>query len=264
MAVLVPCLVALRDEFNRNFPRRDKASDGWIGDAAHSLSSDHTPDELSRILRDHDADDVNEVHAIDVDEDLKAPGVTMRDCVQEVVRRHRTGLDNRLTYVIYERTIYSPRQDWAPRTYAGANPHDKHAHFSASYVTSRENNRASFGVEDLVKEADIAEIVKRVTAAIPKQAAQATPPTADTIAKAVADYKVWNPYAKRDQALREIWGWTPSASWHQTTHGLLADLAELIADTDAANDTQTAAIHAKVAEIRELLADAPEPENPPA
>jgi hypothetical protein len=118
-----------------------------------------------------------------------------------------------------------------------------------------------------VRKEDIDLIVKGVTAAVTKvvTAAVAESVTPEAIAKAVADYQVWNPYSKRMQPLREIWGWTPSASWHQTTHALLADLAELIANTDAANDEQTAAIHAKVAEIRDLLADVqPEPDPDPA
>jgi len=155
MATLVPCLDALRSEFNRNFSRRDKGSDGWIGDAAHQASrSDHNPD--SRGI----------VHAIDVDEDLRAPGASMRECVEEVVRRHRAGRDNRLTYVIYERTIWSASYDWRPRDYSGSNPHDKHAHFSASYVRARENSRAPFGVEDIVTQADRDDIVRRTTAAV--------------------------------------------------------------------------------------------------
>ena len=44
--ILVPCLVALRNEFNQLAPNRDKASDGSIGDTSHAASSsDHNPDE---------------------------------------------------------------------------------------------------------------------------------------------------------------------------------------------------------------------------
>jgi hypothetical protein len=155
MATLVPCLVALRAEFNRNFPARDKTSDGWIGDTAHQQgTSDHNPD--GRGL----------VHAIDVDKDLRAPGATMQDCVDEVVRRHRAGTDNRLTYVIFNRRIWSASRGWAVRDYTGENPHDKHAHFSAGSVPARENNRASFGVEDIMTQADRDDIVRRTTAAV--------------------------------------------------------------------------------------------------
>ncbi len=57
MAYLVPSLARLRTEFNQLNPGRDKASDGWIGDAEHQANptSDHNPDERGA------------VHAIDVD-----------------------------------------------------------------------------------------------------------------------------------------------------------------------------------------------------
>lgn len=141
MAELVPCLVALRSEFNQRAPSRDKASDGWIGDAAHSArDSDHNPD--SRGL----------VHAVDVDEDLRVPGLSMAECVAHIVGRHRSGVDNRLTYVIYERTIWSAAYDWRSRDYSGSNPHDKHAHFSCRRwpaVPSRERDRRSWGIATL-------------------------------------------------------------------------------------------------------------------
>ena len=74
--ILVPCLVKLRSEFNAIAPDRDKSSDGSIGDAAHQDSqSDHNPDETGNVpIR--DAYKVNEVHAIDVDVDLRVPGLS--------------------------------------------------------------------------------------------------------------------------------------------------------------------------------------------
>jgi hypothetical protein len=154
MATLVPAAQQLRDEFNTVFPRRDRASDGWIADALHSPSSHHSPDESSKVLRDHDADSKNEVHAIDVDEDLHDAQTTMTECVMEVWRRHRDGLDNRVTEIIYEGRIATAARGWVWRDYSGPNPHDKHAHFSFSYVTSRENDRRPFGVAALAKKED--------------------------------------------------------------------------------------------------------------
>lgn len=138
MATLAPCLAALRAEFNLIAPARDKASDGWIGDPAHQASkSDHNPD--ARGL----------VHAIDVDRDLRN-GLTIQQVVDHLVARCRSGAERRLTYVIYNRRIASPVQNWAWRRYTGANPHDKHAHFSASYTTAHENDTSSWHLEDLV------------------------------------------------------------------------------------------------------------------
>ena len=212
MATLVPCLDALRSEFNRNFPRRDKASDGWIGDTAHQASrSDHNPD--SRGI----------VHAIDVDEDLRAPGASMRECVEEVVRRHRAGQDNRITYVIYERTIWSATYGWRPRAYSGSNPHDRHAHFSASYVRARERSRAPFGVEDIVTQADRDDIVNRVVARLKAE----LPPE-------VWEHRLRNPYNNADQEAGTILRYVPSRSPHDVTHARLAAIAAELEEIKAA------------------------------
>jgi hypothetical protein len=137
MARLVPCLVALRDEFNELYPGRDKSSDGWIGDTAHQASrSDHNPD--SRGL----------VHAIDVDRDLGGGG-SMLAYVNHLLGRCRSGAERRLTYIIYDGYIWSASYGWARRVYDGSNPHDKHAHFSADDVPSRENSTASWRLEEV-------------------------------------------------------------------------------------------------------------------
>ncbi|MEV6492406.1 hypothetical protein AB0M20_27855 [Actinoplanes sp. NPDC051633] len=144
--ILVPCLVSLRNEFNALAPRRDKSSDGSIGDAAHaSSSSDHNPDETGATPYE-DSDSRNEVHAIDVDKDLRKAGWSMQKAVEIIVTRHRSGQDNRLQNVIYNRYIWSRSWSWAARTYTGSNPHDKHAHFSARYTSTQENNTRAWGL----------------------------------------------------------------------------------------------------------------------
>ncbi len=147
--IVVPCLVRLRAEFNALAPGRDHASDGTIGDAAHSSSSDHTPDEMSDALRGRDSDGVNEVHAIDVDADLRAPGLSMEQVVQHILARCRSGAEKRLRYIIFNRRIWTSGNDWRQQPYAGPNPHDKHAHFSSTYVTQLEASTASWRLEEL-------------------------------------------------------------------------------------------------------------------
>lgn len=151
MAVLIPSLAALREEFDRLAPDRDKSSDGWIGDASHSSgSSDHNPDESGNVPI-HDADTTDEVHAIDVDEDLRLDGeVTMEDCVQHLLAECRAGREDRLRYMIYERRIWSASDGWREEYYSGSNPHDKHAHFSGSYDSDDEADTSSWGIEDLM------------------------------------------------------------------------------------------------------------------
>lgn len=147
--VLVPCLVQLRNEFNKIAPGRDKASDGSIGDTAHQhSSSDHNPDETGTVPV-RDADKSNEVHAIDVDRDLRESDLTMEKVVQFILGRCRSGAENRLRYIIYNRRIWSASSGWVQKAYTGSNPHDKHAHFSASYTSGREASTASWHLEDI-------------------------------------------------------------------------------------------------------------------
>jgi hypothetical protein len=147
--VLVPCLQQLNAELWEISPNRDMASSGTIGDQAHAdRVSDHNPDETGAVPI-HDADKINEVHALDVDSDLRTPGLSMAEIVAFIVGRCRSGAENRLRYVIYARTIYEATRGWKARAYTGADPHINHAHFSASYDTAREASRASWHMKEL-------------------------------------------------------------------------------------------------------------------
>ena len=151
MAVLVASLAQLREEFNALAPARDKASDGWIGDARHAATaSDHNPDESGR-PEVRDADSVDEVHAIDVDRDLRVSGLDMARVVAFVLARCRSGAEKRLRYVIYNRVIWSASWGWQARTYSGSNPHTAHAHFSASYGSAHEADRRPWGLAQLLQ-----------------------------------------------------------------------------------------------------------------
>jgi hypothetical protein len=147
--ILVPCLGQLRTDLNRLAPNRDKSSDGTIGDLAHQGSvSDHNDDEIGRVpIR--DADSKHEVHAVDLDVDLREPNLTMEMVVQHVLARCRSGAEKRLRYIIFNRRIWSASSSWTQRTYSGGNAHDKHAHFSASYETKHEASTASWRLEDI-------------------------------------------------------------------------------------------------------------------
>jgi hypothetical protein len=156
--ILVPCLVSLRNEFNELSPDRDKASDGSIGDTGHAASSsDHNPDETGNTPYE-DADSTDEVHAIDVDDNLRKAGVSMQSRVDIIVTRHREGRDNRLQNVIYNRRIWSASWGWTARSYTGKNAHTEHAHFSARYTTAQENDTRPWGLleeGDEVSQADV-------------------------------------------------------------------------------------------------------------
>lgn len=131
----IPASDSLREEFDEAFPARDRASDGTVGDQAHAgSSSDHNPDETGATPYE-DADSVNEVHARDVDADLRRAGWSMTRVLADViVPRCRSGAETRLQNIIYNGRIISRSWGWYEwRTYSGANRHDKHAHFSFRY-----------------------------------------------------------------------------------------------------------------------------------
>jgi hypothetical protein len=147
---LVPCLVSLRAEFNTVSPTRDKGADGSIGDSAHTSSSDHTPDEGSDVLRDHDADDKNEVHALDIDSTGPWPesfdAIIKRLVAREKAEYESATIVGRLQYVIWNRRIASRSWGWTWHDYTLADPHINHAHFSARYTTEQEADTRPWGV----------------------------------------------------------------------------------------------------------------------
>lgn len=153
--ILVPCLGQLRTELNRIAPGRDTSSDGTIGDTAHqSRSSDHNDDEVGEVpIR--DADGKHEVHAVDLDADLRESDLTMEKVVQHIVARCRSGAEKRLRYVIYNRRIWEASNNWRQRSYNGDNPHDQHAHFSASYETRHEESTESWHLDELREDDDV-------------------------------------------------------------------------------------------------------------
>jgi hypothetical protein len=147
--ILIPCLRALFMEFDRIAPSRDHTSDGSVGDRAHQNEvSDHNPDETGKVPI-HDADHINEVHAIDVDNNLNESDLTMEKVVQFLLARCRSGAEKRLRYIIYNRRIWSASSGWVQKTYTGASPHTEHAHFSASYDSNLEASTASWHLEDI-------------------------------------------------------------------------------------------------------------------
>lgn len=111
-------LEALREEIDAAWPDRSRASDGTIGDAAHSTSlSEHNPVGHPYGPK-HGTPGA--VHAMDI----TAEGIDADAVVAATIGDHR------LWYVIYDGSIYSKTYDWAQRPYKGSNPHTSHIHFS--------------------------------------------------------------------------------------------------------------------------------------
>jgi hypothetical protein len=157
---LIPCLVALRAEFNAVAPGRQRGADGAIGDSSHTSSSDHTPDEDSDVLRDHDADSKNEVHALDIDSDGPWPDGSGREAggwfdrqVKAIAAREReeylsADVYGRLQNIIWRGRIISRSWGWSEWRARSQNDHYDHAHFSARYLSRTEADTRPWGVED--------------------------------------------------------------------------------------------------------------------
>lgn len=120
--------VKLRDQIDARWPGRDKASDGWIGDASHqAVPSDHNPDYTAGGV----------VRAIDVDNNLSKNDPDAMDRIaRQLIACAREGADNgRLKYVIWDHKIASGTYQstyWTWRTYTGSDPHTNHMHVSFS------------------------------------------------------------------------------------------------------------------------------------
>jgi hypothetical protein len=111
----------MREQINKHSPTRNKASDGWIGDARHAAStSDHNP-----WVKDGG---MGIVTALDITHDPRNKVDTY------IMAEHlRQGKDPRIKYVISNRRIFSSTvSPWQWRTYTGSNPHSSHIHISVN------------------------------------------------------------------------------------------------------------------------------------
>jgi len=124
---LVPAGVTLRDQINKRWPNRDKASDGAVGDTAHAARpSDHNPDANGW------------VHAIDVDKD----GIDAEQFANELVALARAGKDGgRIKNVVWRDRVASgtyPTMFWAFR--GAGYGHFSHVHISFTEAAQRDSS----------------------------------------------------------------------------------------------------------------------------
>jgi hypothetical protein len=113
---LAPALDQLFDDVNAKWPNRSKASDGTIGDAAHSArKSEHNPN------RDPD-DDVPDGYVTAAD--ITKAGLDVARLLASLIG------DKRVWYVIHAGKIWSRTYDFRERPYTGSNPHTGHVHVS--------------------------------------------------------------------------------------------------------------------------------------
>ena len=137
---LAPSLKALFTDIDQVAPRRNRVSDGSIGDAKHrKRKSDHNPDPFPNGI----------VRAIDVTHD---PG---RGCdCSRLASRIRERRDPRVAYVIFNRRIMAGQagpSPWVWRRYNGPSPHTHHMHVSIRHTEAAENDRGTWHIleEDL-------------------------------------------------------------------------------------------------------------------
>lgn len=134
---LANSLKTLVDQANHHAPRRNKASDGGIGDAAHQKSgaaSDHNP---------HIKDmGIGVVTAYDITHD-PASGVN----TWEMAEYFRLKRDPRIKYVISNSRIFSATvSPWTWRKYGGSNPHRSHIHISVNSAKVHYDNDARWDI----------------------------------------------------------------------------------------------------------------------
>lgn len=123
---LAPALDQLRAEVNALWPSRSKASDGTIGDAAHSSrTSDHNPNAR------------RSVNAIDI----TASGIDTGKLIN-AAKAHPS-----VRYIIHRGQIMNRDiGNFAARRYTGSNPHNTHVHISIYQSATAEQRRQSWGL----------------------------------------------------------------------------------------------------------------------
>ena len=137
MAKLCAAGVTLRDQVNKRWVSRDKASDGWIGDSAHAARDGWGTNGKGSY---HNPDPRGIVHAIDLDEDFLGKGKgekVAKDFAEELAAYCRAGKDGgRIAHIVYEGQVASATaNNWHFR--GSGYGHFQHIHIS---FTNRADN----------------------------------------------------------------------------------------------------------------------------
>ncbi len=113
MASPAPALLQLRDQVYAKWPGRSRASDGIMGDRGHRLRpSDH-----------------NQGNALDLTDDI-AHGFSAPLFAESLRHQMSHSSAGRVSYLISDERIASPKTGWRWVPYRGKNPHKTHVHIS--------------------------------------------------------------------------------------------------------------------------------------
>lgn len=139
-------LDTLRNQINTRYPKRNKDSDGTIGNAEHfARESDHNP--LPNGV----------VCAMDITHDPKS------GCDSYVLAEIlRVGKDPRVKYLISNRKICSGANEdhaaWVWRPDHGANPHDHHIHISVKSDAAHYDDDRKWNLDGAVASVDLPDL----------------------------------------------------------------------------------------------------------
>jgi len=129
---LAKSLLKLREQVNELYPHRDKASDGSIGDLAHSQrKSDHNPNAHGVVT------------AIDIDKDLRANDPF---AMSHLVLELQNSGDKRIKYIIWNGQITLPNDITRWKKYTGINQHKHHCHISVSANPDLYDNDSAWSI----------------------------------------------------------------------------------------------------------------------
>jgi hypothetical protein len=153
MWIVVPNLNELKEQMDKRFPKRDKASDGSIGDTSHQASSSSHNADKTGSPEFRDGDSADEVRARDFDADTK-DAVTAEMVVQHIIKHARAGTFWWVRYVIFNGRIWHKSDGYVTRKYTGSNKHTQHFHVNSDFTQKADTVKGTnWRLDDLGKPA---------------------------------------------------------------------------------------------------------------
>lgn len=160
-AYKVKSLAKLISQVNALAPKRSKASDGWIGDAAHAArKSEHNPDTDGS------------VDAVDITHDPRH-GCDAQRLADAIVASR----DRRVKTLIHNGRILTPAKGWAWRKYNGRNKHTQHLHIDV--IDLHQDDATAWNINAAFGKPTAAPVVAKQ----PKPAGNLTKPQVDSVLK---------------------------------------------------------------------------------